>query len=260
VSICGRGTEFAQRILGTVGAAQPTTATGAGREIGVGRPVQVAGHAAPGQQGLLTAPISGRPCVWYRVARSPFKDPSGTVGMHKYEAKVPAYVPSSSAPPTQMSTQRRFAQQIEDSHAPFVVVDDTGRVEIDPDEAIVDSDVVTTNELRRGDERRSIALVQEWIIPPDQQLTAYGVPSRIDPADATAGSPEPSLVRLAGADPVSLLVSTHEQRYIEGRANETMHHSVLANPKAIAWRVGGVVVAFLVIGWALLALALTGVI
>jgi hypothetical protein len=259
VSICGRGAEFAQRILGTVGAAQPTTATGAGREIGVGRPVQVAGHAAPGPQGLLTAPISGRQCVWYRVARSPFKDPAGTVGMHKYEAKVPAYVPSSSAPPAQMSTQRRFAQQIEDSHAPFVVVDETGRVEIDPDDAIVDSDVVTTNELRHGDERRSITLVQEWIIPPDQQLLAYGVPSRIDPADAS-GRQDGSLVRLAAADPVSLLVSTHEQRYIEGRANETMHHSVLGNPKAIAWRVGGVVVAFLVIGWTLLALALTGVI
>ncbi|ROO86165.1 E3 ubiquitin ligase [Actinocorallia herbida] len=114
---------------------------------------EVTGTAEPGPGGPLTAPLSGRPCVWYRaVARQ--KTASGVSFFH-----------------TDVSA------------APIVLNDGTGRITVLPDREMrgalrsVDLRRVPPAEagpLPRGASDAEWYRYEEWILPPGEHLYACG--------------------------------------------------------------------------------------
>lgn len=231
--------EVSQRFVASLTAAHANTLSGARRVAGAGMPVKFSGRSAPGPGGVLTAPFSGRPCVWYRSVTSPFDDPT-TREVHT-TPKPPGMMLSSAYPPPRAGVGARNEQQVDESSAPFRITDGTADVQIDPGAAVVDSAVVTTNELRRDSGRR-MALCQEWILPPDQDVLAVGVAER---ADAET-------VRL-GADAYGPpIVSTHDEAFLLSRARAGAN---APDPRKILT----VVVAVALIFGTVLALAVFGV-
>jgi hypothetical protein len=199
-----------------------------------GQLVKISGQAAPGPQGLLTAPMSGTPCVWYRSVTSPFLEQTGYAGGLKVQrVRVSPVVPSSGLPPER--TSARHNQQVQSPDTPFAVVDGDDRIVIDPSEAIVDSEVVTYNEFRRDEQGRATALLQEWVLPAGQPVLAFGVPRGTSNTSVTALRPD-----AAG----NLVIATHTEQYLLSRSNVRLPNVKLIVSGAV---LGGLVVLVLIL-------------
>ena len=121
---------------------------------------QCVGQARSGPQGLLTAPCSGTPCVWYRSVTTRTKRTYMRESGYQLETRVEA----------------------EDvSEAPFVLTDASGQVLVDP--RGVDRDLLCRpgeeayhrfDPDPKGDDPREGRDHREWLIVPDQELYVLG--------------------------------------------------------------------------------------
>nr|PZN11518.1 MAG: hypothetical protein DIU75_24205 [Mycolicibacterium hassiacum] len=156
----------------TIGAGDVALVADAGREVRV----EVTGEAAPGPDGLLTAPLSGTPCVWYRtsIARMYEKWETDRNGNRR-----------------QVSGRNILCDQR--SSEPFLVTDVSGQVPVYPGKDAPDGAerVIDQREYARGrlaDRAREIGVramesgpgttrghhYQEWVIRPGTQLYVLG--------------------------------------------------------------------------------------
>jgi hypothetical protein len=201
-------TELNKMFLDAFARARSSTVLDAGRTVD-GQLVKLAGQAAPGPQGLLTSPLSGTPCVWYRSVSTPFTEPRrGSLGSPPRRATLPPVVPSSGFPIHKGSARREPEIQCPDS--PFAVVDGDDCVVVDPHEAIVDTDVVTYTDFRRDESGWATALLREWVLPAGQPVIAFGVPKGTSNTSVAALRPD-----AAG----TLIVATHTEQYLLNRSN-----------------------------------------
>jgi hypothetical protein len=215
--------------------ARPSTVLDAGRTVD-GQLVKLSGQAAPGPQGLLTSPLSGTPCVWYRSVSTPFDEPRrGAFGSQPRRVSLPAMVPSSGFPLHKLS---RHDMQIDCPDAPFAVVDGDDRIVVDPTEAIVDSDVVTYTDYRRDKDGWVTALLREWVLPAGQPVIAFGVPK---------GTSNTSVAALRPDGAGTLIVATHTEQYLQNRSNTNTSLPII---KVIV--AGGVLLGLIVIALILL--------
>ncbi len=140
-------------------------------EGGPGR-VKLTGKAAPGPDGLLTAPLSGTPCVWWWV----------DTGEDHQAAKAP----DDEKRPT-------IKSESEHSNAPFLLSDDTGSITI----PIGDLRIRGLPESARRstphpDHPRVHLLQKEYLVLPGTPLTASGRhlhPSSLAPDGLTITTP-----------------------------------------------------------------------
>ncbi|GAB2458145.1 hypothetical protein [Jatrophihabitans fulvus] len=134
-----------------------------------GTVVTVSGTAAPGPGGVLTAPLSGRPCVWYRALVVDFAPFSPL--QWQSVAGTPRLPPVIGSDCGFLQGDRRTDDE---SSAPIAVHGPNGAVLVDPVRADVDAVVVSVDdaqgEYRVGDYR----LRREWIIEPDAPVFAAG--------------------------------------------------------------------------------------
>ncbi len=192
-------------ILDVLGAAQPAGLSAVGAAPDPARVVELTGAAA-GE--TVTAPLSGRPCVWFRSVTSPFREYIGYSGGGRVPRVVPpVMVPSSAYPPAEASAKPGDRQQVEESTAPLRLRTGDIQLRVDPTRVLIDAAEVTINDYRRDETGRATALLQEWIIAPGAQLHAFG---------ALDGDPAaPDLV--AGPAPAAI-VSSHDRDYLSRRA------------------------------------------
>lgn len=99
-------------------------------DLAPGMRVSVAGRSAPGGDAPLSAPASGRPCVWYQL----------TVSERRREVDR-----DSEGRRTTREVERVVSR--ERSPDPIAVVDETGRVLVEPADAKIDRTTETMNRL-----------------------------------------------------------------------------------------------------------------
>jgi hypothetical protein len=145
---------------GHVGALLPAGVGAAGGSTD-GPITECVGRARPGPEGLLTAPLSGQPCVWYRAA---------TIRIEEKYVQEQGYQARSTLESESVST------------APFRLVDTSGEVLVDV-QGIDHGELCTAEDesfhrfdadprrFGRGEEGRHH---HEWLIAPDQQLYVLG--------------------------------------------------------------------------------------
>jgi hypothetical protein len=199
--------------------------------------VKIAGTAQPGPAGVLRAPASGAPCVWYRTLRVPLDGPPGHAG-------------AVSIPPTLSSTtpllRGGMSGGSEDvSGAPFAVSDAAGQLLCDPRGGHVDSSVQSLN-TRQPESWSAMdggALVVEWIIAAGAPVFVVGEMAR--GADGSA-----NLVAPAGG---RVVVGTDGEAALAGKAQAFAARAPLAPvgggrlALAIGIAVGAVLLVVLVV-------------
>ncbi|SHG50644.1 E3 Ubiquitin ligase [Jatrophihabitans endophyticus] len=214
-------------VLATLGRSTPV-APGAARP---GTVVRTVGTAAAGPGGLLTAPLSGQPCVWFRVleARHPAWQTLG-VGV----------VPTPAIPPVVGSDVGFPAAEATDheSGEPFAVVGGGGAVLVDPARADVDTPVVPVDGAEGEFRVTTYTLRREWILEEGAEVFVAG---------AVAGDMGAPVLRATPAD--CLVVSARGERYVVERARAT----VAAVPAATARSQRALLVGLLVGGAVMLA-------
>lgn len=194
---------ISQRFVDSLTSARAGTLADLRRLNGTRQAVKFSARTAPSSAGLLSAPLSGRPCVWYRAVTSPFTNP-GSVDVHR-PPTAPALVLSSAYPPARAGAGHGDEPTIEESTSEFRLTDGEAELTVTPGAALVDSAVVTTNELR-SDGGRRMALLQEWILPVDQTVLVVG-------------SAEPNAPDTLGPDGFGApIVSTHDEAFLLSRA------------------------------------------
>jgi hypothetical protein len=137
----------------------PCATVGALVSAGGGGRIQCVGQARPGPGGVITAPYSGRPCVWHR-----------SVTTHTYWGKL------RTEPEYAMVTK---VESDTASEWPFVLADSSGQVLVDV--AAADRDLLcevgaeayqrfdqTGRESQEGRDHR------EWLIAPEQEVYVLG--------------------------------------------------------------------------------------
>lgn len=124
-----------------------------------GMRVEVSGRTAAGPGGALVAPFSGGACVWYRAV--------------VYERTVS----EERGPGGTTRRVERLQQSSEEvSAAPFLVVDATGAVEIDPAGGEVDDPVASHDRFEPAPTGGALLGVRrrEWLVPPDRPVYVLG--------------------------------------------------------------------------------------
>lgn len=120
----------------------------------------LAGTTGPGPEGPLTAPFSGRPCVWYRVS---------VTQTYQVVTEVQTNRRDNSEPPTVRRTTTHTEPLFDRrSRAVFQVRDDTGAVHVDPRGAIIEG-VSTSYD---GPVRPTTPEAEEIAVPDRDDATA----------------------------------------------------------------------------------------
>jgi hypothetical protein len=147
---------------GHVGALVPAGVGAAGTSSVEGPTTECVGRARPGPEGVLTAPFSGEPCVWYRAA---------TIRVEQKYLDEHGYEP------------RQTVESETASTAPFLLADSSGEVLVDvrgvdhaelcvPGQESFHRDDPDPRSHRREEGRHH----HEWLIAPDEQLYVLGTP------------------------------------------------------------------------------------
>lgn len=156
-----------------------------------GMRVELSGRTAAGPGGLLAAPFSGSPCVWYRAL--------------VYERTV-----SEERGPNGTTRRVERLQQMseEASSAPFLVVDATGSVEVDPAGGEVDDPVASHDRFEPAPPGGALlgVLRREWLVPPDRAVYVLG-----------GVRADGEVARLGAARDGDLLVSLRAERELVAR-------------------------------------------
>lgn len=133
-----------------------------------GQLIKVSAQALPGPGGVLTAPLSGAPCVWYRSAFFPGQG----------HMALPSFAPSDTTPlQAQINNvaHRVMNPSEEISTAPFLIGQPGGlQLLVDPLVADVDTDVLVANHEWRSEHGFAHGLMVEWIVPPGARVLALG--------------------------------------------------------------------------------------
>lgn len=232
--------DVSRLFLEVLGPARPTALAAAAAAPDPGRAVELAGTArADGP--LLTAPLSGRPCVWFRAVTSPFREPLGSLaGGPLQRIAPPPVVPSSAFPPARASVHRDEPQQEERSSAPFLLADGGAAIAVDPAHVLIDSADVSVNDYRRDDRGLATALCQEWIVAPDARLHAFGAVERGPSGARLVPGPGPAAV-VSSSDRATL---TARSGYGAGTASPRRVAALILVPVAVAL----VVIVLLIVG------------
>jgi hypothetical protein len=156
------GARRTRRRLEAVTSTETTPCSRVGAMAGAGaggQRVECVGVARPGPGGTITAPYSGRPCVWHR-----------SVATHTYWGRL------RTEPETAMVTK---VESDVASEWPFALLDSSGQVLVDV--AAADRDLlcqVGAEEYHRFDQTGRDAEEgrhhREWLIAPDQQVFVLG--------------------------------------------------------------------------------------
>jgi hypothetical protein len=145
---------------GHVGSLLPAGVGATGSKVD-GPITECVGVARPGPDGLLAAPLSGRPCVWYRAATIRVEEKYA--GEHGYEPRQKVESESASTAPFQLVDPS--GEVLVDvrgvDHAELCIPGQESFHRFDPDPA----------RFGRGQEGRHH---HEWLIAPDQQLYVLG--------------------------------------------------------------------------------------
>jgi hypothetical protein len=174
-----------------------------------GQVCEVVGRAQPYEGKPLTAPASGRPCVWYR---------------HQVTQHWEEWDRDSDGD----RVRRDRSRVIEDKTSideVFVLRDDAGQIFVNPQDADVDKPVKSFSERRDVNNFRGGALdvlvsaldhkmdeeleVEEWIIAPDEELYVRGKPFKA----------EIGLV-MVNPDDGHYLISTRSEEQLAGAAKK----------------------------------------
>jgi hypothetical protein len=145
---------------GHVGALIPA-GVGARGSTADGPTTECVGRARPGPEGLLAAPFSGQPCVWYRAATIRTEDKY--VQEQGYQARTTVESESVSTAPFQLvdASCEVLVDVRGIDHGELCIPGDESFHRYDPD----------PRRFGRGEEGRHH---HEWIISPDQQLYVLG--------------------------------------------------------------------------------------
>ncbi len=160
-------------ILATLGrsiALAPTSAVPGG--VPPGSVVRLAGVAQPGPAGVLQAPMSGRPCVWFRAFEMPFRPFS----MFSWRGT------SGSGPRPMLASDCGFGSgghHDSESGALFTVELPGGAVLVDPTYGDVDAAVVTVD---TADGSGGGPIRREWIIEPGTPVFVLGTANDYSPS------------------------------------------------------------------------------
>jgi E3 Ubiquitin ligase len=146
-----------------------------------GETVLLTGSAQPGPDGVLRAPVSGLPCVWFRVlevAGAPF-----TLSVHP---QMPPTVTSDGAYPSSFLIPRRD----DESPARFAVADGTGAGSVEVDPALIDlyTDFVPVD-AQGGSYDSGYTHLREWILPPGTPVFVCGTVGPDQVLRAQPGTP-----------------------------------------------------------------------
>jgi hypothetical protein len=215
-----RGARRARRRLEAVTSTSTTPCSQVGAMAGPGaggQRVECVGAARPGPGGTITAPYSGRPCVWHR-----------SVTTHTHWGKL------RTEPETAMVTK---VESDTASEWPFVLVDSSGQVLVDV--AAADRELlcqVGAEEYHRFDQTGRDAEEgrhhREWLIAPDQSVYVLGEAGLRD------GWPIIGQPRARGD---RLVVTTRSQEELTSSSR-----SDARTLKMLAWVLGAVAVALLI--------------
>jgi hypothetical protein len=173
-----------------------------------GTVARVSGEARPGPGGLLTAPISGRPCVWFRTIVVRDESLVQRVALTQRPFVRPPTLTRVLA--SDMGYQGAGALDTE-SPALFAIGDATGEVLLDPRWADIDSAVVTVDDVIGDGFGEPWTVRREWILPPGAPVFACGAVS------TEAGRP---VLRATERD--SLVASTRGEAMVVQRAQSVV--------------------------------------
>lgn len=227
-------------ILGTLARARSMTVSEAAEHAVSGTVVKLAGHAVPGPDGPLRAPLSGLECVWYRsiVFRS-LREPNSTLQLQPMNPLAPSDAPSYGATHRVGLRGQRLGSDTSSSSA-FAISDGTATVRIDPRTTDVDTDIFGVNErvVVHQSRRPSMAgnefrgglfgpdeVHTEWVIPVGAEVLAVGTVRQ-------SGVGTAELVR-QGEDIV--LVSTKSEQRILSRNQAAVNgpHLPFTSPRSV---------------------------
>jgi hypothetical protein len=214
------GARRARRRLEAVTSTSTTSCSQVGALAGTGeggQRVECVGAARPGPGGTITAPYSGRPCVWHR-----------SVTTHRYWGKL------RTEPETAMVTK---VESDTSSAWPILLVDSSGQVLVDV--AGADRDLLCKagfEDYHRFDQTGRSSEEgrhhHEWLIAPDQQVYVLGEAGLRD------GWPIIARPRRGGGP---LVVTTQSQEELTDTSR-----SDARTLRLLALALGGVAVALLV--------------
>jgi hypothetical protein len=183
------------------GMAAPTMDIAQARRLEVGRPVKITGSARPGPAGPLTAPLSGKPCVWYRCY---VMYVGGGIGPHPLPPEGGfSDIMLVAQPAGGLFARRDNGDEISDR--PFLVEDaDGATVTIDPRVADINSDLLTRNRVISSRFGFVRALLVEWIVAEGAHVVVLGTVGPGGDLDASSTAFQ--------------FVSTRTERHIVDRA------------------------------------------
>lgn len=193
------------RILATVTRARPGAIGGATP----GLVMKVNGRAEPGPDGLLTAPFSKQPCVWYRAVMVPLGQGLGYTGTTA-PTLAAQFTSDMGLPPADQPRPPTPNLATE----PFYVDDGTGRVLVDAARADIDSGVVTVNTHTEHQGDQPHAYWREWIIPAGCPVFVCGT---------VADGPNGAVLEPNAPD--LLVVSTKGEAHVVSRAQAVLTRS-----------------------------------
>ncbi|MBE7186737.1 hypothetical protein [Jatrophihabitans endophyticus] len=196
----------------------PALSVGQARRAPVGSTVRIQAVARPGEAGPLTAPLSGKPCVWYRCYVQ-----FGSTGYRPQplpEAGRVSDIMLVAAPATGPFARHDNGDEI--SEAPFEVVGEDGSaITVDPRVATVSSGGLTRNRVEGSRFGFASQLLVEWIVPVDAPVTVLGT---VAPG-----------MQLGSARSDFLFVSTRSEQHIVDRARHGLgEHSSAAQFRFVA--------------------------
>lgn len=245
------------QLLATLTRARAMTVGQAVGSAVTGTVVKVLGRAAPGPDGPLRAPLSGRECVWYRslVVRS-INPSSAVTGMRSWPL-VPLHPFAHSDlrdyhadDRAGLSSQRVGSDR--SSGRPFVLSEGGSSVLVDPRISDIDTDVFARNEvvpLEYGHHLNLAGfefstgsfgpdqLFAEWIIPVGAELLALGTVQRVADGDTA----------LVSQGPDAVLVTTKPEAQIRSRSQAAANGPHLPVSSRAVPVVFGVVLALVAI-------------